>query len=211
MGPVGLALILINVIVFAMQSWLGKPYSSLFMVLFALWPPQAAQFNIEFHWWQLLTYGFLHGSPIHLFLNMFGLLMFGSYIERWVGPYRFLVYYLLCVIGAALMHLLVVSALGRPPSPMVGASGGIYGLLLAFGMSFPSRKLTLMFPPVTLPAWLMVTLYGIFELVMGVTRTASGIAHFAHLGGMVTGFVVILWWRAQRRARRLSSRTQMSK
>jgi membrane associated rhomboid family serine protease len=81
-------------------------------------------------------------------------------------------------------------------------------LLLAFGMSFPKRQLRLMFPPVTLPAWLMVTLYGIFELVMGVTRTASGIAHFAHLGGMVTGFVIILWWRAQRRARRLASRTK---
>jgi membrane associated rhomboid family serine protease len=209
--PVNRALIAINVVVFVVQEWLGRPYSSLITVLFALWPPQAAQFNLEFHWWQVLTYGFLHGTWLHLFANMFGLLMFGSYIERWLGSRRFLVYYLLCVVGAALMHMYVVSAMGLPPSQMVGASGGIYGLLLAYAMAFPKRKVFLAFPPMILPAWLLVTLYGIFELVMGVTQTASGVAHFAHLGGMATGFVIICCWRAQRRALRLTRRSQMKK
>jgi membrane associated rhomboid family serine protease len=197
--PLNKALILINVLVFGLQSLLGE----LMHVLFALWPPQAAQFGYPgFKLWQLLTYGFMHGSLTHLFFNMFALFMFGSDIERLFGSRRYLAYYLLCVIGAAVMHLIVVTAAGRPPSPMVGASGGVFGLLLAFGMAFPRRQLMLLFPPIPMPAWLFVTLYGIFELVMGVTQTASGVAHFAHLGGMATGFVIIRYWSAQRRMRR---------
>jgi membrane associated rhomboid family serine protease len=130
---------------------------------------------------------------------MFALFMFGSDIERLFGSKRYLIYYLTCVIGAALMHLIVVIAADRPPSPMVGASGGVFGLLLAFGMAFPRRMLMLIFPPIPMPAWLFVTLYGVFELYMGVTQTASGVAHFAHLGGMATGFVMIRYWQAQRR------------
>jgi membrane associated rhomboid family serine protease len=204
--PAGRALILVNVVVFCLQQLTGGPYVSPINALFGLWPPQAS--SADFHLWQLLTYGFLHGSWIHLFLNMFGLFMFGAQLERWVGARRFLIYYLLCVIGAALMHLIVVSALGRPPSPMVGASGGIFGLLLAFGMAFPTRRIFLIFPPMILPAWLFVTLYGIFELVMGVTQTASGVAHFAHLGGMVTGFAIIRYRRAYRREQRVRRRAR---
>src|SRR3990170_5659997 len=194
--PLNKALILINVVVFGLQYLLG----GLVDAYFAFWPPQAAQFGYpEFHVWQLLTYGFLHGGWTHLFFNMFALYMFGSDIERLFGSKRYLVYYLLCVIGAALMHLIVVTAADRPPSPMVGASGGVFGLLLAFGMAFPKRMLMLIFPPIPMPAWLFVTLYGIFELVMGVTQSSSGVAHFAHLGGMATGFVMIRYWQAQRR------------
>jgi len=197
--PLNKTLILINVVVFVLQYLLGAVMD----VHFALWPPQAEQYGYPpFQVWQLLTYGFMHGSLTHLFFNMFALFMFGSDIERLFGSRRYLSYYLLCVIGAALMHLIVVGAADRPPLPMVGASGGVFGLLLAFGMAYPYRQLMLIFPPIPMPAWLFVTLYGIFELVMGVTTTASGVAHFAHLGGMATGFVIIRYWAAQRRMRR---------
>ena len=193
--PLNKALILINVVVFGLQYLLGPLLDS-----FALWPPQAQQYGgSAFHVWQLLTYGFMHGGWAHLFFNMFALYMFGSDLERLFGSRRYLIYYLLCVVGAALMHLIVVAVAGLPPLPTVGASGGVFGLLLAFGMAFPKRTLMLIFPPIPMPAWLFVTLYGIFELVMGVTQTASGIAHFAHLGGMATGFVIIRYWQAQRR------------
>jgi membrane associated rhomboid family serine protease len=194
--PLNKALILINVAVFGLQYLLG----SFIDVYFALWPPQAARLGYpSFQIWQLLSYGFMHGSPMHLFFNMFAVYMFGSDIERLFGPKRYLTYYLACVVGAALMHLIVVAASGMPPLPTVGASGGVFGLLLAFGMAFPRRTLMLIFPPIPMPAWLFVTLYGIFELYMGITQTASGVAHFAHLGGMATGFVMIRYWQGQRR------------
>src|SRR5690349_19208786 len=158
--PLNKVLILLNVAVFGLQYLVGE----LMDVLFALWPPQGAQYGYPaFHVWQLLTYGFMHGGLTHLFFNMFALYMFGSDIERLLGPRRYLTYYLLCVIGAALLHLIVVTAAGWPPSPMVGASGGVFGLLLAYGMAFPKRTLLLIFPPIPMPAWLFVTLYGIFE------------------------------------------------
>lgn len=201
--PLNKALILINVVVFGLQLLMGGAGVSPIDALFALWPPQASRFGYpDFHVWQLLTYGFLHGGWAHLFFNMFALFMFGSDIERLFGSRRYLFYYLACVVGAALMHLIVTSAAGGMSAPVIGASGGVFGLLLAYGMAFPKRTLMLLFPPIPMPAWLFVTLYGIFELVMGVTQTASGVAHFAHLGGMVTGFVIIRWWRAQQRARR---------
>ncbi|GFE79397.1 rhomboid family intramembrane serine protease [Steroidobacter agaridevorans] len=201
--PLNRALILINVVVFVLQSLTGGPEASMINALFGLWPPQAGQFGYpEFHVWQLLTYGFLHGGWAHLFFNMFALFMFGSDIERLFGSRRYLFYYLACVVGAALMHLIVTAGGGGVPAQVVGASGGVFGLLLAYGMAFPKRTLMLMFPPIPMPAWLFVTLYGIFELVMGVTQTASGVAHFAHLGGMATGFVIIRYWRARARARR---------
>jgi membrane associated rhomboid family serine protease len=197
--PLNQAIIVLNLIVFLLQGLTG----GLINAYFALWPPQAGALGYpEFHVWQLLTYGFLHGGWEHLFFNMFAVFMFGSDIERLFGSRRYLFYYLACVVGAAAMHLIVVSAGGGPPAPVVGASGGIFGLLLAFGMAFPKRMLMLIFPPIPMPAWLFVTLYGIFELVMGVTQTASGIAHFAHLGGMATGFVIIRYWSSQRRPRR---------
>ncbi|HEU4654839.1 MAG TPA: rhomboid family intramembrane serine protease [Steroidobacteraceae bacterium] len=198
--PVNRALILANIGVFVLQLVAGHSIE----ILFALWPPGAAAFGGgHFQIWQVLTYGFLHGSLTHIFFNMFALFMFGSDIERLFGPKRYLTYYLVCVVGAALMHLIVVAWAGLPPFPTVGASGGVFGLLLAFGMAYPKRMIMLLFPPIPMPAWLFVTLYGIFELYMGVMQTNSGIAHFAHLGGMATGFVLIRYWTAQaRRPRR---------
>ena len=124
---------------------------------------------------------------------------FGSEIERLLGANRYIVYYFACVIGAAVAQLLVMQWMGGDPYPTVGASGGVFGLLLAFGMAYPYRKLMLLFPPIPMPAWLFVTLYGILELVLGVTGTQQGVAHFAHLGGMAAGFVLLQFWRRRRR------------
>ncbi|MBB6093623.1 membrane associated rhomboid family serine protease [Povalibacter uvarum] len=196
--PVNKALILVNIVVFGLQYLLG----AVIEIQFALWPPQVERLGgPPFQVWQLLTYGFLHGSFMHLFFNMFALFMFGSDIERIFGPRRFLIYYLTSVVGAAAMHLIVVSYANLPPGPVVGASGGVFGILLAFGMAFPTRKLILIPIPIPMPAWLFVTLYGIMELVLGVTQTSQGVAHFAHLGGMATGFVMIRYWQAQSRRR----------
>lgn len=198
--PVNKALIIANVVMFALQ-WITE---DLIIAWLALWPPQAIDVYSNaapFRIWQLLTYGFLHGGTLHLFVNMFALFMFGSDIERLFGSRRYLIYYVLCVVGAAAMHLFVVSTTQSPPAPTLGASGGVFGLLLAFGMAYPRRTIVPLFPPIPMPAWLFVTLYGLLELYMGVARTQSGVAHFAHLGGMATGFVVLRYWRAQRMRR----------
>jgi membrane associated rhomboid family serine protease len=151
--------------------------------------------------WQIVSYAFLHGGATHLLFNMFALYMFGPDIERLLGSKRFLVYYLVCVVAAALAQLLVLHLLGNPPVPTVGASGGIFGLLLAFGMAWPRRKLMLVFPPIPMPAWLFVTLYGLLELYLGLTGSNAGVAHFAHLGGMFGGLALIFYWRRQSRPR----------
>jgi membrane associated rhomboid family serine protease len=163
--------------------------------MLALWPlgPGGA-----FKPWQLVSYAFLHGGATHLLFNMFALYMFGPEIERLMGARRFFTYYIVCVISAAVAQLVVQQAVGGPPIPTVGASGGIFGLLLAFGMAFPRRKLMLLFPPIPMPAWLFVTLYGLIELYLGISGRNASVAHFAHLGGMVGGFALILYWRTQR-------------
>jgi membrane associated rhomboid family serine protease len=194
--PTNKAIILANVGVFIVQALLGGPYLvDGPMRYFVLWPLQSGLFEP----WQVLSYGFMHGGFAHIFFNMFAVYMFGSEVEQLFGAKRYLIYYLTCVVGAALMHLIVVTTANLPPYPTLGASGGVFGLLLAFGMAYPNRKLMLIFPPIPMPAWLFVTLYGVLELYLGVTRTMSGVAHFAHLGGMATGFVLIRYWRAQRR------------
>ena len=182
-------LIGLNVIVFALQAFIGD---SLIEAL-ALWP-----FGPEFGPWQIVTYAFLHGGLMHLLFNMFGLYMFGSDIESVWGQRRYLTYYLVCVITAAIAQL-VVTWLTGSFYPTVGASGGVFGLLLAFGMMFPRRVVVLLIPPVPMPAWLFVTLYGVIELYLGITGSASGVAHFAHLGGMVGGYLMIQYWRSRTR------------
>jgi membrane associated rhomboid family serine protease len=127
---------------------------------------------------------------------MFALFMFGSDIERVFGQRRFLAYYFACVVTAAAAQL-VVSAASGAPYPTVGASGGVFGLLLAFALYFPRRTVMLIFPPIPMPAWLFVTLYGALELYLGVTGTMAGVAHFAHLGGMLGGFLMIQYWRGR--------------
>ncbi len=192
------SLLIANVAIFFVQMLTGN----LLIGPFALWPvasplfPQAPAFQL----WQLLTYGFLHGSLTHLVFNMFALYMFGGPIEGLLGPRRYLVYYLVCVVGAAVAQLVVLANMDRPPVPTVGASGGVFGLLLAFGMAFPRQKIMLIFPPIPMQAWLFVTLYGLLELYLGVTGSGQGVAHFAHLGGMAAGYVLLTHWARQRRA-----------
>jgi len=186
--PVTQILILANVAVFLLQGLGG----GILVGLFALWPLGGG-----FLPWQVVTYGFLHAGFTHLLLNMFALYMFGGEIERVVGQRRYLAYYFVCVLSAALAQLAVTALIAAPPYPTVGASGGVFGLLLAFAMYFPRRTVLLIIPPVPLPAWLFVTLFGILELYFGVTGTQAGVAHFAHLGGMVGGYLMILRWRGR--------------
>lgn len=196
--PVTRALLFANVGVFLLQLGFAGPL----IAWFALWPlnaPPALGGGGGFHAWQLVTYSFLHGGLMHLFFNMFALYMFGGEIERTVGARRYVQYWFAAVIAAAVTQLVVSAVSGMPPYPTVGASGGVFGLLLAFGMFFPRRMLVLLFPPIPMPAWLFVTLYGALELYLGVTGTQAGVAHFAHLGGMLGGYLMLRWWRAKAR------------
>jgi membrane associated rhomboid family serine protease len=188
--PVTLALLVANLAVFLLQNAAGP---SLY-AWFALWPP-GAQGMPEFQLWQLVSYGFLHGGLAHIAFNMLALYMFGPDIERLFGARFFLQYYFACLVSAALSHLAVTAWLGAPPLPTVGASGAMFGLLLAFGWYFPQQRVMLIFPPIPMPARVFVAAYGALELVLGVTGTASGVAHFAHLGGMLGGLLMLQWRR----------------
>jgi len=183
--PATLALLLTNVGVFLLQQLIGSPLED----WLALWPPGAA-----FQPWQLLTYAFLHGGFTHIFVNMFALFMFGAPMERFWGARRFTIFYIVCVISAGLTQL-TVSMLTNSGSETIGASGAIFGLLLAFAMYFPRARVMLLFPPIPLPAWLFVLGYGLVELFLGVWGLEPDVAHFAHLGGMLGGAAMILFWR----------------
>ena len=192
-SPVVKILLLANVIMFFLE-----PGSMRFLIThFALWPlpppgpvlPDAGSFQP----WQLISYAFLHGSLMHLLLNMYALWLFGTALEQLWGSRNFALYYFLSVLGAGLTQLLVVSGSSQP-YPTIGASGGVFGILLAYGMFFPNHRLMLLFPPVAIKAIWFVVIYGVITLIFGITGTASGVAHFAHLGGMLTGFLMILYW-----------------
>jgi membrane associated rhomboid family serine protease len=189
------AIIGVNVVVFLLQSQMGDTA----LVLFALWPLNAsAAFgpDVGFAPWQLVTYSFLHGGLFHLFFNMFAIYTFGSTLEQFFGTRWYVTLYFVSVVTAGLTQLGVNELLGSP-YPTVGASGGVFGLLLAFGMYFPQQRLMLLFPPIPMPAWVAVTGYGVLELVLGVTGTQAGVAHFAHLGGMLGAFLMIQWRRGK--------------
>ncbi len=156
----------------------------------------------KFRLWQPITYGFLHVDWAHLAFNMFGLWMFGRSLEyRW-GTARFAFYYLVCVLGGAGGQFLLTVVSGPNYYPMIGASGGVFGVLLAFGMTFPNQRIVLLIPPIPMKAKYMVLLFGLLELYLGVTGRQTGVAHFAHLGGMVVGLVLLLYWRSQKPRRR---------
>jgi membrane associated rhomboid family serine protease len=196
-------LLLINVAMFGLQL-LGHDGS--LEHFFALAPFAADDFEP----WQVVTYSFLHGSLTHLLFNMLALAMFGGEVERVWGPKRYLTYYFACVISAALAQLLV-NALTGSAEATIGASGGVFGLLLAFGMLFPQRTIVPLFPPIPMPAWVFVTLYGVLELFLGVTGNEAGVAHFAHLGGMLGGYLLILYGRARRRGVRWRARPRRAR
>ncbi len=201
--PTVSTLLILNLGAFAAQSFLPQlPYE-----WFELWPLHSGPLTggLPFEPWQLVSYAFLHASPTHLLANMFALYMFGPDVEDLLGVARFRIFYMVCVVGAAVTQLIVSATVYPSPLPTLGASGGIFGLLLCYGMAYPHRRLMLLLPPIPMPAWLFVTLYGVMELYLGVFQSNQGVAHFAHLGGMAAGFLLIRYWRAQRlRGRRIS-------
>lgn len=195
---------------------------------FALYFPASPFFRI----WQPLTYMFMHGGFGHLFFNMYSLFIFGSVLERVWGTKKFLLFYFVTGLGAALVHIGVqwiqygsalatyglslndASALAQEVArniqagadriplwslslftPTVGASGAIYGVLMGYAMLYPDSVLTLLFPPVSLKAKWFVLIFAAIELALGVFGTRAGIAHFAHLGGLIFGFILIMYWK----------------
>ncbi len=186
--PVTRNIIFANVVVFLLESTAGNNLIS----AFALWP-----LGPQFRPWQLLTYAFLHANVMHIFFNMFAVYMFGAGMEQVWGGRRYLTYYLVCALTAALMQLLVSGASGAY-YPTIGASGAVFGLLLAFARYFPEQKIMLLILPIPIPAKLFVVLYGALELVQGVMGTQEGVAHFAHLGGLAGGFLLMRYWKMWR-------------
>ena len=181
------ALLIINGLVFALQQFAP----SVMLKWYALWPVQSPYFMP----WQIVTYGFMHSQTtlMHIIFNMLMLWMFGRDLERLMGPQRFLTYYMTCVIGAGIVQLLVGVYQGGGV-PTLGASGGVFGILLAYGMHFPNRRLMLIFPPIPMKAKYFVIMLGLFELTIGLSGVRNGIANFAHLGGMLFGFMLIRHW-----------------
>ncbi len=193
MPPITLTLVMINVAVFLMEPAFGDA----FVINFALWPVGSPAPYPSFEPWQIITYGFMHGGLAHLGFNMFALYMFGSDLERVFGQKRYLQLYFTSMVTAAITQLVVSYAVGGEPVPVLGASGAIFGVLLAFGMYFPRRTIVLIIPPIPMPAWVFVIVYGLLELVLGVTGTEQGVAHFAHLGGMLGAWLLIMQWRGK--------------
>ncbi len=200
--PVTRNLLIANIVVFALQQMFGD----MLMQYFALWPwgpdrvfrDGMTLVSIGFRPWQVVTYAFMHGSFSHIAFNMLALFMFGGAIERTFGARNFVVYYFVCAVVAAIAQLLVLNYFSPEKFfPTLGASGAVFGLLLAFGMLYPHEKVFLIFLPIPMPAWLFVIGYAVAELVMGVTGTQAGVAHFAHLGGMLGGIVLIEYWRGR--------------
>ena len=197
-------LLIINIIVFLGTEFIGESMYEWFALF-----PIGSKF---FHWWQLVTHMFMHGGFGHIFFNMWSLIVFGPVLERMWGSKKFLIFYFVCGLGAAACHELVLSlqvhnllqadtqeSLLRASrilsTPTVGASGAIYGLLLGFGMLYPNYTLTLLFPPVSLQAKWFVIIFAAIEVLTGVLGTQDGVAHFAHLGGMLFGLILILIWK----------------
>ena len=199
-SPATWTLIFVNIGVYLLE----KVSPNLMLGLFALWPLGTG----NFHFWQLITYAFLHdpNTLAHIFFNMFALFMFGRSLEQYWGARRFVIYYLVCVLAAAVTQLAVELGSGVQEQT-IGASGGIFGVLLAFAWYFPRQRLFIIPIPIPIPAWLFVTGYALLELVFGITGREQGVAHFAHLGGLLGGALCILYWRARGR---FSSRGRFS-
>jgi membrane associated rhomboid family serine protease len=191
--PVIKALLISNIAIWLVFGFLlplftfrGVPIFAIFSEYLALWPLGA-----NFWPWQLITYMFMHGGFSHLFFNMLALWMFGMELEYTWGSKKFLFFYLLCGVGAGIANLFIAPLLG-PAAPTVGASGAVFGVLIAFGILYPDRPIYLYFL-LPIKAKYFVAAYIGLELFTGVTGTSDGIAHIAHLGGAAVGFVFILF------------------
>ncbi len=185
-------LLIINVVVyFGSTLILGEQEAYWFLSL--KWPGTEG-----FAPYQLASHMFMHFGTTHLFFNMFGLFMFGPPLEMAWGPKRFLFYYLMTGFGAMALHMLITYfeiQNGGSAGQMAGASGAIFGLLAGYGMLYPNSKIMLLIPPIPMKAKYFVLIYGAIELFLGVSNLNTGIAHFAHLGGAITGFLLIIYWR----------------
>ncbi len=187
MPPFTQALIIANVIGFLLQMSFGD----LMLILFALWPGSGSGIGVLplTAPWQLVTYSLLHGDMFHILFNMFAVWMFGSAVEQVWGAKRLAFTYFTGVVSGAVAQLLVGAALGASSAPVIGASAGVFGILLAYALVFPHTRIMLLFPPIPMPARVFVTLYAALELYLGVTGRATGVAHFAHLGGLLGGWL----------------------
>jgi membrane associated rhomboid family serine protease len=188
MPPVTRNILIANAVFFMLQMALGGAFEN----SLALWP-----LGTQFMPWQLVTYAFLHASVTHIAFNMLGVYSFGADLERVWGARRFLVFYITCAVTAGVTQL-VFSAVTGAFYPTVGASGAVFGLLLAYAIYFPNRTVMLLFPPIPMKAPMFAIVYGVIELVLGVTGTQEGVAHFAHLGGMLGGFLLLSGWKRRR-------------
>ena len=197
MPPVTATLIGLNIVAYLLSTLAPRA-----AVDFALWPLGGGILapDAGFAPWQLVTYAFLHGSLLHLTFNMFGLYMFGSAIEQTLGTRRYLVYYFACVIAAAITQLIVLQLSGTFV-PTVGASGGVFGLVLGYAMFFPHHRVVLLIPPIPMSARTFAIAYAAIELALGVFGSQQGVAHFAHLGGMAGGWLLLRHWGLRARSR----------
>lgn len=207
--PVTLNILIINVLVFIIY----KLRPDFMIENFALFYPKSP----FFHWWQYITYMFMHGTFWHLFFNMYTFFVFGCVLERVWGTKKYLIFYFVTGLGAAAVHTGVEAiqaahwmnqiAANVPGAvaayhavlgtPTVGASGAIYGILIGYAMLYPDSRLSLVFPPISMKAKWFVLIFAVIELITGVTGTQEGVAHFAHLGGMLFGALLILIWKKQ--------------
>lgn len=199
--PITRALIWANGIAFLMQALLAPgAFDPLMLWPLGDYPLDNGAIGSYFLPWQLLTYGFLHFNVAHIFFNMLALWMFGAPLEYTWGQRRYLIFYVTCVVGAGLIQLIVGSwavAHGSGPYPTIGASGGVFGLLLGYGMLFPRRQVMLLIPPIPMQARTLVIIYGALALFSGISGAQPGVAHFAHLGGMLFGYALIQYWRGR--------------
>jgi membrane associated rhomboid family serine protease len=202
--PITAALLIANILVFLLQQ--AQP--EFMLAHFALWPlgphelerlRDGSTISVGFDVWQLVTYAFLHGSLAHIAFNMIALWSIGGQVELALGTQRFIVYYVACILGAAAAQLATV-ALMNPGEmyPTLGASGGVFGVLLAFAYLFPQARIMVMVP-IPIPAWIAAVGYLAIEFFSGVTGLQPGVAHFAHLGGALIGLVLLLYWRSRQR------------
>ncbi|MBE6225427.1 MAG: rhomboid family intramembrane serine protease [Bacteroidales bacterium] len=211
MPPVVKNLIMINVLMYLITAITGSFMYENFALFYFKSP--------FFKPYQLVTHMFMHGGFTHILFNMYTLFIFGCVLERVWGSRKFLFYYFVTGIGAALLHMGVmwlqlrgyiadlnagdmyaqVNIQSLLTTPTVGASGAIYGLLLAYGMLFPDNIMQLIFPPVALKAKWFVIIFGALELLLGLSGRGGDVAHFAHLGGMIFGFFLILYWKKNNR------------
>ncbi|MDO4905013.1 MAG: rhomboid family intramembrane serine protease [Lautropia sp.] len=187
MPPFTRAILLVNVIFFLLQQNFYQPM----MIWFALWP-QPGDLLGALPWhapWQIVSYSLLHGDFFHLLFNMFAIWMFGSRVEAVWGPRRLGLAYLIAVISGAIAQVVVGNILYSNGVPIIGASAGVFGILLAYALVFPRDRIMLLIPPIPLPAPVFVGIYALLELYFGLTGSGQGVAHFAHLGGLLGGWV----------------------